>query len=279
MIEHILNLNVNIEEADERLIPHAIHAIMNGNSRIVILSSDTDVFVGALYFWNLFHSHGLKEFWMRAGVGDTTRYVPLHILGGKVPNLCKVLPAAHALTGCDITSKVGTKLAALKVGPEKYLEHFGKTTNEAEMSNSIEAAETYLVNVIKAGTPCKTMDELRHWIYHQGKNVTITQLPPTSREIYQHILRSYYATFMQVSCLSGETIDPQSFGFERVDELMMPVRDMKLVPDDLFPSCTCKNCSTVRCACRKNYVPCCEFCKCKFVVQQGENIDICKNPN
>ena len=92
---------------------------------------------------------------MRAGLGDTTRYVLLHILGGKVPNLCKVLPAAHALTGMQ---QVGVKLAALKVVP--YLGLFSKTTNETEMIK--DTTETYLVNVIKAGTSCKTMDKLHH---------------------------------------------------------------------------------------------------------------------
>lgn len=66
-------------------------------------------------------------------------------------------------------SKFGAKLAVLQVRLEQYLGLFGKTTNKTEIINSIEAAERYLVNVNKVGTPCKTMDELHHWIYHQGK--------------------------------------------------------------------------------------------------------------
>jgi len=58
---------------------------------------------------------------------------------------------------------------------------------------------------------------------------------------------------------------------------MMPVRVMKLVPGFFLVVLVKK--STVLCPCRKNYVPCCAFCKCKFVVQQDENIDSCKNPN
>ena len=55
---------------------------------------------------------------MRAGVWDTTRYIPIHTLGDKIPELCKVLPAVHALKGCDITSKVGTKHAFIKADQE-----------------------------------------------------------------------------------------------------------------------------------------------------------------
>ena len=109
-----------------RLIPHAIHAVLAGTERIVILSSDIDVLVIALYFWNLLNSHGLCKFWMRAGVSDSTRYIPLHSLAKKIGSLCDVLPTIHACTGSHITSKVEAKAAALKAGPVSYLKGFGK---------------------------------------------------------------------------------------------------------------------------------------------------------
>jgi len=61
---------------------------------------------------------------MRAGVGDTTRYISIHTLADKVPELCKVLPAVHTQAGCDITSKVGTKHASIKIDPTTYLKQF-----------------------------------------------------------------------------------------------------------------------------------------------------------
>ena len=43
------------------------------------------------------------EFWIRAGVGDTTRYLSVHTLTITIgTQMCNVLPAAHALTGNDI---------------------------------------------------------------------------------------------------------------------------------------------------------------------------------
>ena len=77
-VETLPELDNNIEEADVRLIPYALHAVLAGTERIVILSSDTDILVTALYFWNLLNSLGLRQFWMRARVGDSTRYIPLH---------------------------------------------------------------------------------------------------------------------------------------------------------------------------------------------------------
>jgi len=73
----------------------------------------------------VFFQHGIEELWVRAGVGDTTRYVPLHILFQRLGgSLCAVQPAVHSLTEYDITSKVGTKKAALKAEPQKLLKRF-----------------------------------------------------------------------------------------------------------------------------------------------------------
>ena len=80
-----------------------------------ILSGDTDVMVLALYFNTDLKTNRLPELWMRAGVGDFTRYIPLHLIFERRPELCCVLPAIHILTGCDTTSKVGTKLSALNL--------------------------------------------------------------------------------------------------------------------------------------------------------------------
>ena len=41
----VSELNVSFEEADVKLIPHALHAVKHGSTRIVLLSNDTDVTV------------------------------------------------------------------------------------------------------------------------------------------------------------------------------------------------------------------------------------------
>ena len=57
-----------------------------------------------------FLQNGLGELWVQAGRGTTTRFVPLHILHARLgsDDLSTVLPAPHSLTGCDITSNIGT---------------------------------------------------------------------------------------------------------------------------------------------------------------------------
>ena len=71
--------------------------------RLVIISGDTDVMVLALYFNTDLKTNGLSELWMYAGVGDSTKYIPLHLIFERKGELCCVLPAIHILTGCDTT--------------------------------------------------------------------------------------------------------------------------------------------------------------------------------
>ncbi len=101
------DLNVSLEEADVRLIIHINDAAKDGMKRVVVVSNDTDVLVLCLHFWNEFEEVGLEELWMRGGAGNTTRFIPIHILAGNLGQVrCKSLIAMHLLTGCDTTSKL-----------------------------------------------------------------------------------------------------------------------------------------------------------------------------
>jgi len=192
----------HIEEADIRILPHTKHAIKNDCERIKVLSNDTDVLVVLLHHWDNLKKIGLKELWIRLGVGNTTRQVPVHTLAERL-DICHVLPALHFLTGSDCTSKFGTKHAAITNTPNTYLANFGITgaNNKYSIEEQVKLAEEYLVQVLKRGSHCKTMDELRFNIYTQSKNVSIDKLPPTSKSVKLHILRAFYHTHLYQTCL------------------------------------------------------------------------------
>ena len=143
------NLDTNYEEADQRLALHAINATKDGFKRLVIISQDTDVLILFLHHLVYLSSFGNKELWITAGVGDTSRYIPVHTLAAELgETLCQILPAIHTLTGCDYTSKFGTKAAALKANPEQFLKDFGNIDGNIE--NQVTMAEQYLVKVKKS---------------------------------------------------------------------------------------------------------------------------------
>ena len=248
-----------------------------GKKSIIVSSTDTDVFVLLVYYWRELNVEGLEELWMKGGVGETTRYIPIHILTKKVGmNLCKVLPAIHALSGCDYTSKVGTKHSALLVNPEMYLKDLGILNHNVD--SLFDKAEAYLTQVLKKGTTFKTLDQLRFHKYHHAKRASLEDLPPTSYSIRLHIKRAYLATYEMISIFTSQaSLDPRQFGFELNDELLIPSNGRNPIPEDFAIHCTCSKCGTQRCLCRKSGVQCCKFCSCQSVVLGTYLESLCKN--
>jgi len=112
--------------------------------------------------------------------------------------MCEVLPATHVLTGCDITSKCGTKAAGIKAKPVLYLKDFGRA--HTDVQDCVQNAEKFLLQVLNRGKHgVETMDRLPFNWYHHRKSMTITDLPPTSYATEGHIHRAFYATYMQVN--------------------------------------------------------------------------------
>ena len=88
----------------------------HGIQRLVVLFPDTDVIV--LFYWDVLYEKDLYEMWLKAGSANYTKYIPIYYLASdKGPDLYKVHPAVHTLTGCDYTRNIGTKHAALKTNP------------------------------------------------------------------------------------------------------------------------------------------------------------------
>ena len=103
-------------------------------------------------------SHGLSELWIKCENGDSSRFIPLYFLiSGLGPMVCSVIIKAHILTGCDITSKIGTELWVLKCKPEKF--------GDIDDSLSYRNAEQYLVKLLYSSSNCTTFDELFYEIY------------------------------------------------------------------------------------------------------------------
>ena len=98
----------SMEEADFRMIVHAQHAAAHGFTKFVFVTADTDVFILCLFHWKRLHVIGIQELWIRTGIGDSTRIIPVHVLVETLgPEMCSVLPAVHVLTEADYTSKFG----------------------------------------------------------------------------------------------------------------------------------------------------------------------------
>lgn len=274
-VTKVPELNSAVEEADERIFIHINHAVKTTNVKnLLIASSDTDVFVCAIYYFHsVFKSSGLNNLWTLSGKGHTIRYLPVHDICEVLENhVIDVLPAVHSLSGCDTTSKVGTKHAALIRGKDYayLLKDFGKEDLSAIM---LENAEEYLTRVLSKDF--QVMDDLRVFKYHRMKILDFLKLPPTSSSLKLHIKRAYLQANRWYTILEDHVgfLDPVLYGYEEHDLGLIPQIITQPLPDDFPFPCNCKICFRPRsCKCRINLVPCSRFCVC------GNSAN-CKNDN
>lgn len=107
----LTHLKATHEEADTRLVLHAVHASSQFNT-VVVSSRDTDVLV-------LLVSHFTRvqceHLWMLSGTTKKRRYIPIDAVFNNLPrDSATTLLPFHALTGCDTTSYIAnhTKMSS-----------------------------------------------------------------------------------------------------------------------------------------------------------------------
>ena len=172
------------------------------------------------------------------GVGDKTRFLPLHLLLYKigVPK-CKVIYKAHILTGSDSTGKIGSKKSAINTNPELYLQRFGE---ENELSvEAAERTEQYLIKVKQPKSTCVTFNELR-FDMNQSRKTSYVKLPPSSHSLQEHLQRCFFIIRMAMNLLDSQfEIDPLEFGWTELDGYIVPDKQLLPLPDFYLVRCGC----------------------------------------
>ena len=158
-------LDCTHEEADDRMMFHVqdILSHQSGPTSITLSSGDTDVFVCLLYHFVVnWKQLGLDELWLIRNSGLKRSILPLkEICLALGEELIKCLPALHALTGSNTTSKIATKLAALKaIRIPNNLPLLANFNCPQLTDNVIQMAENFLVKCLKPATHLETFDEL-----------------------------------------------------------------------------------------------------------------------
>ena len=141
------NVKSSIEETNSCRTQHLIEAAKCESQRVAVISNDTDVALYCLTYENMCWFYGYKEVLVRFGAGEKPRDIPIHVLANKLEDhlLYPIILKTHALTGCDVTSKIETKSSAMKNNLERFLEDFGIVESS---DAAFKSAEHYLVNVI-----------------------------------------------------------------------------------------------------------------------------------
>jgi hypothetical protein len=178
------------EEADIRIFVHCGHCSKSNTGRkkrAIIFCSDTDM---AVLCCHHFASLSLDELWFHSPPKQKHLH-PIHeTVTDLGPTICGLLPALHALSGCDSTSSlfgIGKKKAmqALKsnLEPLANLTDLGSHALDVE-EGCMEASK--LVIGVFYGENTSDLNGLHYKLFTK-KSFDSTKLPPTEDAAIQHI--------------------------------------------------------------------------------------------
>ena len=149
-ISLVPELESNQEEADTRLLLHAVYATRVGTKRIVVLANDTDVVILSIYYFRtLLHEVGLHELWMKT---EEDTYLPIHDIAFALDDeICRALPLLHSLSGRDTISYpyfTGKKawLQKAKTVPLDHLARFAEDKDTFTLSNECSQPSKTIVD-------------------------------------------------------------------------------------------------------------------------------------
>ena len=272
-------LKCSFDEADDRLMYHLNHAVKADRFKVAhVMTSDTDIFVNLMYHLRDWKTHGLDKVWFHS-FGNVT---PLHEAGENLPsNVVYILPTVHALSDCDTTSKIGTKMQAFKAAfKSEYSasKDFGISPLE---NDTYIIAEHFLLECISrvVSRSEETFNDLRYSRYHsQNYKLDLNKFPCTSNSLRFHIQRAYFQCRLWILSATIESIDldPVLYGYTFDDSKMLisVINDGIPLPEDFPAPCACLKCARGNiCPCRVLGIECCDICKCHKKCKNPKNMD------
>lgn len=267
----------NHEEADTRLMVHALDASMSGHRRVKIRSNDTDVVVLAV---SVVNSLPLDELWVTYGSGMNVRNIPVHVVATSLgQDKASSLPMFHALTGCDTVSFFrgrGKKTAwdVWNVFPEltpvlKVL----KELPEVITDESMAVLERFVVLLYDRTSNLVFVNEARQELFSK-RSRDLDSIPPTRASLEQHARRAV----LQGGYVWGQTLlrhqvlpSPSDWGWQHQGNVWSPywtaLPQAKDTCHELI-RCGCKTSCRGRCKCVKANLTCTGLCKCGGSCQQ-----------
>ena len=88
---------------------------------------------------------------------------------------------------------------------------------------------------------CKTFNNLRYERYKK-KDKSLKELPPTSGIIRGHFLMSHYFVYLCSNLFDScsKILEPANYGWIIENGLLVPAKNLAIVPSDLTTKCCCK---------------------------------------
>ena len=157
------------EEADTKMILHAVNAKERGANRLFFFTPDTDVLILAVRRWPELPSQSFFMPTLRTEISIADIFSSLG------PLKSSALPAFHCLSGCDTTGALVGKgklsyWKAFNTATEKTLTALAALGTSEEISEGVlKEIEKFICQVYKPGSSIDKLAELR-WYLFSKKN-------------------------------------------------------------------------------------------------------------
>lgn len=280
------SLHSKQEEADTRLILHAVVAADAGAKIIVICSPDTDVLVLLTHHRPSINAAEIYFMTGRQGkYTKLTRFIPIHTIFNKLSaiQLNLMLPV-YALTGCDTVSAFfgHGKKQAFKI-MMKHGDTFGSMTTIGDtlpMTSDEHASASHFVCYLYGDTKCCDLNKLR--CKRAEKGMAAKKLPPTEDSFSLHILRCAYQVYIwkHANVSDAELPPPTDYGYETSKDGLLEPRMMTqavAAPEllnDIVCYCSDSSCAE-HCTCNEYNQPCSTACACEAILHDSDAL--CQN--
>ena len=272
--EEVPDLQCQQEEADGRLLLHAVHAAREGYQSVVICAEDTDVFIMCLAF----HDKIGAPLFQKCGTRTRSRLVDIRKVAATVGiDVCRALIGMHAYTGCDTTSAFAGKgkTSALKcvINNREIRNTFIQVGQEWDLSsNLIDNLESFTCHLYCPKAAVTNINELRYHLFCVKKGeIESYQLPPCKDCLIKHAQRANYQAGIWRRCLEQDPGIPSPIGrgwkleVDVAEELMVvDWMDGRPAPEAILAllACKCsKMCTLPSCVCLANGLKCTDMCK------------------
>ena len=274
--EDIVELKSSQEEADTRMLLHALHAGKSGYKAVVINAEDTEVLILCLGF----SKDTSCPIYQKCGTQNQTRFlVMVHSLGDSV---CDVLFGVHAYTGCDTVSAFAGhgKMGALKLmkSEKTYQEAFselGRSWNvspdlfeklqEITRHMYVTATHTSEVNKLRYQMFCARRGELESSQFPSCEDcLTMHALLPITRLPSGGSVCKAIPLYQVLRAMDGQQKD---------DQLVIEWMRGSPAPEAVLQLLSCKClrvCKLSQCTSLSNGLKCTEMCKLKTCNNQAD---------
>ena len=276
--EEVTQLRSSQEEADTRMLLHALHAAESGYKAAIIIADDTDVLVLSLGF-----SKDIPcPVYQKCGTQNRTRFLDITKLCQSLgESVAGALIGMHAFTGCDTVSafagrgKMGTfkRLKSDRTYQEAFLELGRAWTVSDELFKKLEEITCHMY---VPSTQTTDVNLLRYQLFCTRRGeVESSQLPPCQDCLFMHSVRAnYQAAIWRRSLQTQPSVpSPKHHGWTTNDEGQLDIQWMRgsPAPDAVLQLLSCKcvrSCKLPECTCLNNGLKCTNLCKLQTCANQ-----------